>query len=114
MSLMPIDFCGISSQPYRLFRYSTVLLTTAPLLCLSTVFLHIQNCLLAKKDEKLPLARHVVRALQHFHFVKHFITIVFMRAQKVVIGHPESQVVVGAFDAVKPVRFAVGSLVSTV
>ena len=34
----------------RLLRYSTVLLTTVPLRCSSTVFLHIQNSLLPKKD----------------------------------------------------------------
>ena len=38
----------------------------------------------------------------------------FMRAQEVVIGNPESQVVVGTVDAVKAVCVAVGSLVGAV
>ena len=78
-------------------------MTTAPLRCGSTVFLHIQNGLLAKEDEKLPLARHVVGALQHFHLVKDFVVIVFMWAQKVVVSDPECQVIVGPVDVVKAV-----------
>ena len=71
-------------------------MTTAPLRCIHTVFLHIQDGLLAKEDEKLPLAGHVVGTLQHLHFVKNFITIVFVWAQKVIVGNPESQIIVGA------------------
>ena len=48
---------------WRRLRYSTVLLTTAPLRCGSTVFLHIQDGLLTQEDEKLPFAWHVVGAL---------------------------------------------------
>lgn len=62
-------------------------MTTAPLRCIHTVFLHIQDGLLAKEDEKLPLAGHVVGTLQHLHFVKNFITIVFVWAQKVIVGN---------------------------
>ena len=31
--------------------------------------LEIHDGLLAKEDEKLPLARHVIRTLQHLYFV---------------------------------------------
>ena len=89
-------------------------MTTAPLRCIHTVFLHIQDGLLAKEDEKLPLAGHVVGTLQHLHFVKNFITIVFVWAQKVIVGNPESQIIVGAFDVVKAVGFPVRSLIGPV
>ena len=39
----------------------------------STPFSAGQDGLLAKEDEELPLARHVVSGLQHFHFVKDII-----------------------------------------
>ena len=39
---------------WRRLRYSTFLLTTAPLLLGSAVFLHVQNTLPAEKDKKLP------------------------------------------------------------
>ena len=76
--------------------------------------MHIQDGLLPKEDKQLPLARHVVSALEHFHFVKNFVLIMFVRAQEVVVGNPESQVIVGAFDAVKAVCFPVRSLIGPV
>lgn len=63
---------------------------------------------------ELPLARHVVSTLEHFHFVKNFVFIVFVRAQEVVVGNPESQVIVGTFDVVKAVCFPVRSLIGPV
>lgn len=69
---------------------------------------------MAKEDEQLPLARHVVSTLEHFHFVKHFVFIVFVRAQEVVVGNPESQVIVGTFDVVKAVCFPVRSLIGSI
>ena len=60
---------------WRRLRYSTVLLTTAPLRLCSAVFLHIQDGLLAKKDEELPFPRHVVGTLQHVHRIEDFVFI---------------------------------------
>ena len=70
--------------------------------------------MLTKEDKQLPLARHVVSTLEHFHFVKNFVFIVFVRAQEVIVGDPESQVIVGAFDVVKAVCFPVRSLIGPV
>ena len=81
-------------------------MTTAPLRCIHTVFLHIQDSLLAKEDEELPLARHVVGPLEHLYFVKNIIMIVFVWAQEIIVGDPESQIIVGAFDVVKAVCFS--------
>ena len=89
-------------------------MTTAPLRSGSPGFLHVQDGLLTKEDKQLPLARHVVSTLEHFHFVKNFVFIVFVRAQKVVVGNPESQIIVGAFDVVKAVCFPVRSLIGPV
>ena len=89
-------------------------MTTAPLRCIHTIFLHVQDGLLAKEDEKLPLARHVVGTLEHLYFVKNFIMIVFVWAQEVIVGNPESQIIVGAFDVVKAVCFPVRSLIGPV
>lgn len=89
-------------------------MTTAPLRSGSPGFLHVQDGLLTKEDKQLPFARHVVSTLEHFHFVKNFVFIVFVRAQKVVVGNPESQIIVGAFDVVKAVCFPVRSLIGPV
>ena len=99
---------------WRRLRYSTVLLTTAPLRCGSRVFLHIQDGLLAEEDEKLPLARHVVGTLQHFHPVEDFVFIVFMRTQEVVVSDPECQVIVSSVDVVKTICMSVRRLIGTV
>ncbi len=73
-----------------------------------------QNGLLTEKDKKLPLAGHIVSALQHFYFVEDFIFLVFMRTQKVVVSNPESQVIVGAVDVIKAVCVTVRSLIGSV
>ena len=99
---------------WRRLRYSTVLLTTAPLPCRSVVFLYVQDGLLSKEDEELPFAGHVVGTPQHFHLVEDFVVPVPVGAQEVVIGNPEGQVIVGAVDAVKAVCRAVGSLIGAV
>lgn len=99
---------------WRRLRYSTVLLTTAPLPCRSVVFLHIQNGLLAKEDEELPLAGHVVRAMEHLNLIEDSVFIVFVWTQEVIVSDPERQVVVGAVDAVKAVRVAVRGFISPV
>lgn len=67
---------------WRRFRYSTVLLTTAPLLCCSVVFLYVQDVLLAEENEQLPLARYVVGTLEYFHFVEDFVVVVFVARRK--------------------------------
>lgn len=41
---------------------------------------------MAKEDEKLPLARHIVGTLQYLHFVEDFVVIVFMRAKEVIVS----------------------------
>ena len=97
-----------------MLRYSTVLLTTAPLRLCSTVFLHIQDGLLPEEDEHLPFAGHVVSALQHLHFVEDVVFIVFMRAQEVIVSDPERQIIVGAVDAVKAGCMAVRGFISPV
>ena len=89
-------------------------MTTAPLRCIHIVFLHIQDGLLAKEDEELPLARHVVGTLEHLYFVKNFKMIVFVWAQEVIVGNPESQIIVGTFDVVKAVCFPVRSFIGPV
>ena len=78
------------------------------------VFPHIQNGLLANKDEKLPFAGHVARSLQHFHFVEDFVFIVFMRDQEVVVSDPGHQIVAGAVDVVKAVLVTVRGFISPV
>ena len=113
--LLSTDFRGISSQSHsRLLWYSTVLLTTVPLRCSSPVFLYIQNGLLSKEDQKLPLAWHVIRSLEHVYLVEYFISRMFMWSQEVIVSHPESQVIVGTVDVIKFVRAAVRSLVRAV
>ena len=58
------------------------------------VFLYIQNGLLSKEDQKLPLAWHVIRSLEHVYLVEYFISRMFMWSQEVIVSHPESQVIV--------------------
>ena len=99
---------------WRRLRYSTVLLTTAPLRCASPVFLHIQDGLLSEEDKELPLARHVVSTLQHFHLVEGFVFIVFVGAEEVVVSDPEGQVIISPVDVVKAVGMAVRRLISAV
>ena len=95
----------------RLFWYSTFLLTTAPLLLYGIVFLHIQDGLLAKEDEKLPFTGHVISALENLDFVERLVLIMFMgrcSKQTRVPGHN------WAVDVVKNVCMAVRSLISAV
>lgn len=89
-------------------------MTTAPLRCGSAVFLHSQNGLLAEENKKLPLARHVISALQHFYLVEYFIVVMFMGPEEVVISNPESQVIVGTVDVIKAVCVTVRSLIGAV
>ncbi len=74
----------------------------------------LPNGLLPKEDKKLPLAGHVVSALQHFYFVEDFISIVFMRSEKVVVSNPERKVIVGAVHVIKAVCMPVRSLIGAV
>ena len=76
--------------------------------------LHFQYGLLSEKDEQLPFGRHVVRIFQYINFIEHLIFVVFMRTKEVVISNPKSQIVVGAFDVVKPVRMTIRSFIGTV
>ena len=52
--------------------------------------------------------------MEHFHIIKHLIIVTLVWTQEVVIGNPESQVVVGTFDVVKAVCFPVRSLIGPV
>lgn len=67
-----------------------------------------------KEDEQLPLTRHVISTLQHFHCIEDFVVVVFVRTQEVVIRNPESQIIVGTVDVVKAVCFPVRSLIGPV
>ncbi len=89
-------------------------MTTAPLRLCSPVFLYIQDGLLAKEDEELPFAGHVIRAMKHFHVIEDFVFIVFVWTQEVVVSNPERQVVIGAVNVVKAVCVSVRSLIGTV
>ena len=112
VGLMSRGFRGISS--HCALRYSTLLLTTAPLHLRGTLFLEFPDGLLAEKDEQLPFTWHVVRTLQQFHFVEDVVLIVFMWAQEVIIGDPEGKVIVGTVDVVEPVCMAVRSFIGAV
>ena len=69
---------------------------------------------MAEEDKKLPLAGHVVSALQHFHFIKNFIFIMFMWPEKVIVSNPERQIIVGTVDVIKAVCVAVRSFIGAV
>ena len=85
MNLMSRDFRGITGP---LPHYSTVPLTTVPLLLGRCSFFELQNCLLAQIDQKLPFTRHVICTLQDIYFVKHTVVVMLVGAQKVVVGNP--------------------------
>ena len=89
-------------------------MTTAPLRCRASIFLHVQDGLLTEEDEKLPFAGHVVSALQHLHFVENLVFLVFMRAQEVIVSDKERQTVVGTVGVVKAVCMAVRGFISPV
>ena len=76
--------------------------------------MEVQDGLLAKEDEELPSAWHVVGTVQHVHLVERPVVIVLVGAQEVVVGDPEGQVIVGTIDAVEAVRRPVGGLVGAV
>ena len=52
------------------------------------LFLEIHDGLLAKEDEKLPFAGHVVCTLQHFHIVQDFVFIMLVGTEEIVISDP--------------------------
>ena len=89
-------------------------MTTVPLRCGSTIFLYVQNGLLSKKDQKLPLARHIVGTLKHFYFIEDFIACMLMWTQEVIVSDPECQIIVGTVDVVEPICMAVRGFISTV
>lgn len=49
-----------------------------------------------------------------FYFIEDPVVVVFMRPEKVVVSHPESQVIAGTVDVVKAVCYSVRSFISTV
>ena len=107
---MSSGFRGITGP---LPHYSTDRLTTAPLRSGRSV-LKVENGFLSEIDEKLPLGRHVRRVIQQIDAVKHFVMVVPVRTQEVVVGDPEGEIVVGAVKVVKAVGRPVGGLVGTV
>ncbi len=89
-------------------------MTTAPLRCRSSIFLHVQDSLLTEEDEKLPFTRHVVGTLQHFYFVEYVVFLVFMRTEKVIVCDPEGKIVISTVDVVKAVCVTVRVLIGAV
>ena len=69
---------------------------------------------MTKKDQELPFAGHVIRTLEYFHIIQDFVSGMFMWTQEVVVGNPESQVIVGTVDVIKSIRVAVRSLIRAV
>ena len=76
--------------------------------------MEVEDCLLAEKDQQLPLSGHVVGTFKDIHFVKDIISFVFMWTQEVIVSNPQGQVIVGTVDAVKSVCRPVGSFVCAV
>lgn len=70
--------------------------------------LHPQDGILSEQDQDLPFCRHVVGACKLIQIVEHPVSVVFMRAEEVVVGDPEGDAVVGAIKVVvaagSPVR----------
>ena len=69
---------------------------------------------MAKVDNELPLAGHVVSVLEFFHTVQDPVTVELVRTQEVVISDPERKLVIRAFYTVEAVRMAVRRPVGTV
>ena len=74
----------------------------------------MQDGLLSKEDKKLPLACHVISIFQYLNLIQYVISGVFVWPEEVVIGNPESQIIVGTVDVIKTIRRPVRSLVGTV
>ena len=70
--------------------------------------LHLQDRLLAKVDEQLPLAGHVVSIFQMFYLIEDTIVVVLMRPEEVIISDPEGDIVVGTLIVVIAAGNAVG------
>ena len=70
--------------------------------------------LLAKEDQQLPFAGHVVPVFDDLVFDWRPEMVQFMGTEKVVVSDPESKLVVGTVIVIKPIRGAVGCLVSAV
>lgn len=66
--------------------------------------------MLTEEDKKLPLAGHVVGIFQMFYLIEDTIVVVLVRPQKVIIGDPEGNIVVGAFIVVIAAGYTVGGL----
>lgn len=55
----------------------------------SEAYAETENGLLAKIDQKLPFARHVVGSLEHFNLVQDSIPVMFVWTKEVIVGYPE-------------------------
>lgn len=93
------------------WRYSTVLLTIVPLRCSSVGLLHIQNGCCPRKIRSCHLPGMLSAPCG---ISTSFSTVMFMWAQKVIIGDPESQIIVGTVDVIKVVCITGRSFVDTV
>ena len=97
---MSSGFRGITGpRPH----YSTIRLTTGPLRSGNIVVLQVEDGFLTKIDEDLPFTRHVVSAVEKIDLVEDFKGTVPVRTEEVVVGDPESQVIVGAIKIVETV-----------
>ena len=67
------------------------------------VVLQVEDGFLTKIDEDLPFTRHVVSAVEKIDLVEDFKGTVPVRTEEVVVGDPESQVIVGAIKIVETV-----------
>ena len=69
---------------------------------------------MSKKNQKLPLARHIVGTLKHFYFIEDFIACMLMWTQEIIVSDPECQIIVSVVDVVEPICMVVRSFISTV
>ncbi len=65
---------------------------------------------MSEEDEQLPLARHVVGVFQILYLIEDMIVVMLMWPEKVIIGDPEGDIVVGTLIVVIAAGYAVGSL----
>ena len=75
----------------------------------SFFFLQFQNSLLSQVDQELPFARHRIGFIQQFDMVEDTVAVMFVGPQKVIIGDPQGDVIVGPVIVVVTAGNAVGS-----
>ena len=75
----------------------------------SFFFLQFQDSLLPQVDQELPFARHRIGFIQQFDMVEDTVAVMFVGPQKVIIGDPQGDVIVGPVIVVVTAGNAVGS-----